>query len=138
MSPLDRQLRIKFLLPTLRRAAPLDQELRQVVKGDKDVPANEGQTADAPAGIPDFWLVALRNMPALDELITDRDAEVLAYLENMDEEEVEDDDESFRIVFHFKENPFFSNKTLSKTYYLDDDEDAVVRRIEGAGAEGWG
>lgn len=116
-------------------AAPLDKELREIVAGTKDVPANEGEKKDdeeaAPAGIPDFWLTALRNEPHLEGLITDRDAEVLAYLTNIDEEPVEGEEESFKLAFHFAENPFFSNKTLTKTYHMEDDDEDTVRHIEG-------
>jgi hypothetical protein len=34
-------------------------------------------------GIPDFWLTALRNHPGLAELITERDAEALAFLQDV-------------------------------------------------------
>lgn len=39
--------------------------------------------------------------------------------------------QSFTLVFKFAENPFFKNETLSKTYFMGDDEDLVIRDIKG-------
>lgn len=38
--------------------------------------------------------------------------------------------QGFRLVFSFKENPFFTNKQLVKTYHLNSEEDMMLRRIE--------
>lgn len=86
----------------------------------------EKGTPEPAKGIPQFWLTALRNHIGISELITDRDEEALKFLENItlsyldDKPSTGDDEEGtapgFILTFHFSENPFFSNTTLTKTY----------------------
>ncbi|KAJ7060148.1 nucleosome assembly protein [Mycena amicta] len=91
--------------------------------------ATPDDAATAPKGIPDFWLTALRNHPGLAELITERDAEALAFLKNItlaylpkkDEEGEFAGKPGFTITFHWDENPFFTNSTLTKTYIYQEE-----------------
>ncbi|SMN19314.1 similar to Saccharomyces cerevisiae YKR048C NAP1 Protein that interacts with mitotic cyclin Clb2p [Maudiozyma saulgeensis] len=70
-------------------------------------------------GIPSFWLTALENLPIVSETITDRDAEVLEYLTDVSMQYISEGQPGFKLIFTFddNENPFFTNKTLTKTYY---------------------
>ncbi|KFM26976.1 3-oxoacyl-[acyl-carrier-protein] synthase 3 B, chloroplastic [Auxenochlorella protothecoides] len=92
--------------------APLDKELRDIVNGVTEAPGvvTEEGADNVPKGIPDFWMIALRNEPHLETL-------------------------SFTLVFKFAENPFFKNETLSKTYFMGDDEDLVIRDIKATPIE---
>nr|GAT59130.1 NAP-domain-containing protein [Mycena chlorophos] len=80
-------------------------------------------------GIPEFWLTALRNHPGLAELITDRDAEALAFLKNITLAYLPKTGEpgdfagkpGFTITFHWDENPFFTNSMLTKTYIYQEE-----------------
>lgn len=109
--------------------APLLEQRRAVVAGEAEAPgaaeaAAEGEAADTPAGVPDFWLIALRTHPALEELITDKDAEVLEHLVDVRADDVVDadgDDAGFALTFVFRENPFFTNTELSVSYSLSED-----------------
>ncbi|KAG8758233.1 hypothetical protein FRC14_000480 [Serendipita sp. 396] len=67
-----------------------------------------------------FWLRALQNHGAFVSLYGNHteDLEALKYLENMWVERFEPDPRAFRLEMHFKENPFFTNTVLSKTYSL--------------------
>lgn len=113
--------------------APLDRQLRSVVQGKEEVPANKETEipADCPTGIPLFWLTALRSDPQLEERITEKDAEVLVYLTDVTSEPVvgEEDGDSFTLIFTFADNPFFTNKTLKKTYYMADDDDLMLEKV---------
>ncbi|KAJ7241474.1 nucleosome assembly protein [Mycena rebaudengoi] len=118
----------------------------QSLKDDEDyVPlssaTDDAADADAPApnGIPDFWLTALRNHPGLAELITERDAEALAFLEDVTLAYLPVGDKSapksdppaaddytgkpgFTLSFHFgAANPFFDNRVLTKTYIYQEE-----------------
>ncbi|CAI5755767.1 unnamed protein product [Candida verbasci] len=66
-------------------------------------------------GIPNFWLTALENLSTVQETITDRDSEVLQNLIDIRMEYL--DTPGFELIFEFKENPFFSNTILTKTYH---------------------
>ena len=70
-------------------------------------------------GIPSFWLTALENLPVVCDTITDRDAEVLDFLTDIKLEYLNNGRPGFQLVFEFnvEENPFFTNKQLTKTYY---------------------
>jgi len=152
------ELREKFLeekraLEEKYRAlyAPLYAKRASIVKGEVDVenamPA-EGEVADeseeAPKGIPDFWLCALRNHEAITEQITEKDEEALKYLVDVTckplepvapeepEEEEEEEARGFTIDFHFEQpNPFFTNAVLSKSYHMVDEEDPILEFAEG-------
>ncbi|KAL1877103.1 hypothetical protein VTK73DRAFT_8840 [Phialemonium thermophilum] len=79
--------------------------------------AAEGAAADETtvAGIPEFWLSAMKNQVSLSEMITDRDEEALKRLTDIRMEYL--DKPGFRLIFEFAENDFFTNKTITKTYY---------------------
>lgn len=70
-------------------------------------------------GIPNFWLTALRNIPEITELITDRDAEAISHLIDIRMKFLEKP--GFALEFEFEDNDFFDNKVLTKTYYYQDE-----------------
>ena len=140
--------------------APLYVKRAEIVKGEVDVvaskpdPENAGphDDEDPPQGIPDFWLCALRNHEALEQIIEERDEPALSHLlditsrpltkedapknedEDDDEEEEEEDEvpKGFALEFHFAQpNPFFTNATLTKVYHMVDDEDPILEFSEG-------
>lgn len=67
------------------------------------------------AGIPEFWLSAMKNQISLAEMITDRDEEALKRITDIRMEYL--DKPGFRLIFEFGENEFFTNKTITKTYF---------------------
>ncbi|KAH7318782.1 hypothetical protein B0I35DRAFT_479256 [Stachybotrys elegans] len=88
-----------------------DEETKpEVEKVDKpaDIPDNV-------AGIPEFWLSAMKNQVTLAETITDRDEAALKHLTDIRLEYL--DKPGFRLIFEFAPNEFFTNKTISKTYF---------------------
>ncbi|KAJ6526822.1 hypothetical protein B0H19DRAFT_1243508 [Mycena capillaripes] len=107
----------------------------QSVKDDEDYtplpPKDAGEEGADVKGIPEFWLTALRNHPGLAELITERDAEALAfltdvtlaYLPHKGGEGEFAGKPGFTITFHWDadKNPFFTNTTLSKTYIYQEE-----------------
>lgn len=68
-------------------------------------------------GLPEFWLTALKNHPAVSEMITEDDIPALAFLEDVKIGHI-NGSPGFRLEFVFGENPFFKNKSLVKEYYL--------------------
>jgi nucleosome assembly protein 1-like 1 len=140
--------------------APLYVKRAEIVKGEVDVvaskpdPENAGphDDEDPPKGIPDFWLCALRNHEALEQIIEERDEPALSHLlditsrpltkedapKNEDEDDDDDEEEEdevpkgFALEFHFEQpNPFFTNATLTKVYHMVDDEDPILEFSEG-------
>ena len=79
----------------------------------------EGQVVEGMVGIPEFWLSAMKNQVSLAELITDRDEVALKLLTDIRMEYLQKP--GFRLIFEFAENDFFSNKTITKTYFYQEE-----------------
>jgi len=77
----------------------------------------------------------MRNHPEIEDMITEKDAEVLKHLVDIRVEDMYDedgDDEGFRLTFSFSENSFMTNKELTLTYLVVEEGGYVsVRDIEG-------
>ena len=87
---------------------------------ETETPATETPAADENVkGIPEFWLSAMKNQVSLAELITDRDEGALKHVTDVRMEYL--DRPGFRLIFEFAENEFFTNKTISKTYFYQED-----------------
>ncbi|KAG2485904.1 hypothetical protein HYH03_015348 [Edaphochlamys debaryana] len=113
--------------------APLYDERRELALGrqavtDKFEVEDDGEP-DGP--IPEFWLNALANHNKIGPFITERDSEVLKFLEDLRSEVLVGEERGFRLVFHFAENPHFTNKTLEKVYVLEPEDDVVPKRFTG-------
>ena len=65
--------------------------------------------AAAVTGIPNFWLQCLVNHPLVGQLVEDEDHAALASLIDI-KVEYNDLYSSFKIIFSFAENEFFTNK----------------------------
>merc|ERR1711972_1192753 len=70
--------------------------------------------------LPGFWKTTLRNRPAFGYMIFEWDETVLDFLEDITKEDLKEEDDyvGFKLVFHFSDNPYFSNNTLWKEYHF--------------------
>ncbi|KAL8996772.1 MAG: hypothetical protein Q9169_003795 [Polycauliona sp. 2 TL-2023] len=95
-------------------------------------PAPQEEDADV-AGIPEFWLSAMKNQVSLAELITARDEAALKLLTDIRMEYLEKP--GFRLIFEFAENEFFTNQKVTKTYYYQEESgyggDFIYDHAEG-------
>lgn len=91
-----------------------DEEKEDATEKAAAEPASE-ETAEPVSGIPEFWLSAMKNHISLAEMITDRDESALKHLTDIRMEYL--DQPGFRLIFNFSTNEYFSNKTLTKTYF---------------------
>lgn len=92
-----------------------DEGLGSEVKDEDDDEVDEVQVK----GIPCFWLTALKNLPQVSDMITDRDDDVLQYLSDVRLKYL--DVPGFALEFEFSDNEFFTNKVLKKTYFYIED-----------------
>ena len=78
--------------------------------------------------------MALKHHPEVGEMITERDEAALKFLTSVESKPLSDEaDPSFVLEFRFKENPFFDNTLLSKSFHLREDEkfgDTIYERSE--------
>ncbi|KAH6626365.1 hypothetical protein B0J18DRAFT_477126 [Chaetomium sp. MPI-SDFR-AT-0129] len=97
------------------KAGKEDEEEEEEEDQDEEESAEKGKIQ----GIPEFWLSAMKNHISLAEMITDRDEEALKELIDIRMEYL--DKPGFRLIFEFNENNFFTNKTVTKTYYYQNE-----------------
>ncbi|OEJ82079.1 Nucleosome assembly protein [Hanseniaspora osmophila] len=107
----------------------IEKELAEEDDTDEDAEEDaeeETEETEDNTGVPAFWLTAFDNLPTVSQTITDRDAEVLEYLENVELQYLAHKDSSplgFNLIFSFnsEENPYFTDNTLVKTYYYQNE-----------------
>lgn len=68
--------------------------------------------------IPNFWVTAFINHPQISGILEEEEEECLHFLAKLEVEEFEDIKSGYRIHFHFDENPYFENTTLTKEFQL--------------------
>ncbi|KAL7416802.1 hypothetical protein BDY24DRAFT_204362 [Mrakia frigida] len=118
---------------------PTEEEVSagEAVDEDEESEATIGEVDedDKTKGIPDFWLVALRNHVGISELITEQDEDALHSLTDIKLSYIEGTTPGFKITFAFSENEFFTNAELEKTYYYRSEVgyggDLMYERAEG-------
>ncbi|PYI10097.1 NAP-domain-containing protein [Aspergillus sclerotiicarbonarius CBS 121057] len=121
-------------------AEPTDGEIEAGQGDEEDVdPKDEPEATkdedqeSSVAGIPEFWLSAMKNQISLAEMITERDEDALKHLVDIRMEYL--DRPGFRLIFEFSENAFFTNKLISKTYYYKEENgyggDFIYDHAEG-------
>ncbi|KAI1075241.1 NAP-domain-containing protein [Whalleya microplaca] len=95
--------------------------------------AETSEAAENVVGIPEFWLSAMKNQISLAEMITDRDESALRSLIDIRMEYL--DKPGFRLIFEFDENEYFTNKTITKTYFYQNESgyggDFIYDHAEG-------
>ncbi|KAG6119390.1 hypothetical protein E4U13_007767 [Claviceps humidiphila] len=98
------------------KAGENEEEVQLQAEDSTDANAqSENEAAEDVAGIPEFWLSAMKNQTTLAEMITDRDEAALKHLTDVRMEYLEKP--GFRLIFEFSENDYFSNKMITKTYF---------------------
>ncbi|KAF9584525.1 hypothetical protein BGW38_006134 [Lunasporangiospora selenospora] len=107
------------------KTEPTDAEVEDGVSDDEDE-KDEDEDEDEDdketqkiEGIPEFWLTALKNHPQISDLITERDDAALKHL--VDIRILYLEKPGFKLEFEFSPNEYFSNTTLTKTYYYQDE-----------------
>ncbi|CAI0387298.1 unnamed protein product [Linum tenue] len=85
-------------------------------------------------GVPDFWLLAMKNNEVLTEEITERDEGALKYLKDIKWCRVEEP-KGFKLEFFFDTNPYFKNSVLTKTYHMIDEDEPILEKAIGTEIE---
>ncbi|KAK7274367.1 hypothetical protein RIF29_15452 [Crotalaria pallida] len=70
--------------------------------------------------------IAFLNHPALGELLNDEDQKIFKYLDSLEVEDHKDVKSGFTITFNFKQNPYFEDTKLSKTYSFLEEGPTIV------------
>ncbi|GJP47629.1 hypothetical protein CLOM_g6809 [Closterium sp. NIES-68] len=84
----------------------------------------------------DFWTTVLLNHNLLHAFFTDEDRQVLEYLRGLDVEDYKDIKSGYSITFTFAENPYFSNKELTKSFKYTEEGTANVEATKIEWKEG--
>lgn len=72
--------------------------------------------------VPKYWLTALKKVEAIGEFITEADEALLEKLTKIDLQ-LANDSNNYSVVFHFSENDFITNTSLTLKFLLDKNED---------------
>lgn len=101
-------------------AEPTAEEIKAGEEDDEEqdepkASTDKEESTEKVNGIPEFWLSAMKNQVSLAEMITERDEAALKELTDVRMEYL--DKPGFRLIFDFAENEFFTNKSISKTYF---------------------
>jgi nucleosome assembly protein 1-like 1 len=99
----------------VQAAGEEDEEPKDEEQSGEEKVEKRSDIPDDVAGIPEFWLSAMKNQLSFAEMITDRDEAALKHLTDIRMEYL--DVPGFRLIFEFAPNEFFKNKILTKTYY---------------------
>jgi len=117
------------------KAGAKKKSVKVSAPGDNDAKsALEAAAASPTGGIPAFWLTALRNNEVVESIIQPKDEDALRYLTDITAKDLPNH-AGFQLSFHFKQNPFFTDSVLTKTYFTEppstsddcDDGDAITR-----------
>ncbi|KAL9399321.1 hypothetical protein Peur_008282 [Populus x canadensis] len=120
---------------------PLYTKRYDIVNGVAEVEATnevamdqDGGKAGEEKGVPDFWLIAMKNNEVLAEEITERDEGALKYLKDIKWCRIEDP-KGFKLEFFFDTNPYFKNSVLTKTYHMIDEDEPILEKAIGTEIE---
>lgn len=115
-------------------AGKKEEEEEVGAKESEEELKKEEEKEAAMSGVPEFWLSAMKNQISLAEMITERDEEALKHLVDVRMEYL--DRPGFRLIFEFSESEYFTNKTISKTYYYKEESgyggDFIYDHAEGS------
>lgn len=110
-----------------------EAEDEEPAQDEMDVSTTDSKAYANIVGVPEFWLSAMKNQDNLAELITDRDELALKALTDIRMEYL--DKPGFRLIFEFGDNDFFTNKTVTKTYFYQEESgyggDFIYDHAEG-------
>jgi nucleosome assembly protein 1-like 1 len=98
------------------------EQRKQVITGEAAEALNSELSTgtDGVKGVPGFWLRALCNHPGIGDFITEEDIPALEFLTDVTVA-YNETFSLFKLMFHFAENPYFTNKILEKVYELSPD-----------------
>lgn len=65
-----------------------------------------------------FWITTFINHPRISSILQDQEEEALHYMTALTVEDFDDVKTGFKISFHFKENPYFTNDVITKEFHL--------------------
>ncbi|CAN7998750.1 unnamed protein product, partial [Ixodes hexagonus] len=112
-----------------------DKEEDELSEGIKKAAINEKgdeKKDENVAGIPEFWLTALKNLDLMVDMIQEHDEEILKHLIDIKVRNLEPNSMGFVLEFHFEPNDFFNNTVLTKSYEVKCEvDDAEPLSFEG-------
>ncbi|EJK46640.1 hypothetical protein THAOC_34678 [Thalassiosira oceanica] len=106
----------------------------------EDVSEEEEEDEDTDAlfkadakGVPAFWSVAISHIDVVAGMMSPEDVESLDYLTDITNEDFADGT-GFELTYHFSDNPFFTNRTLTKRYEVPNlftEDEPILQNVVG-------
>jgi nucleosome assembly protein 1-like 1 len=125
---------------------PLYKDRKAVILGERDAeiaaaasskgdPHEDENGGERIQGVPQFWCAVMMQMEVVGELITEDDVDCLDHLVDIACEQL-DDGKGFTLSFFFRENDYFTNPVLTKSYVIPNlllsEHDPSIVKIEGS------
>jgi nucleosome assembly protein 1-like 1 len=104
-----------------------------VMKERNGAASTVGEEEERVLGIPQFWASVMTRMETVGELLTVDDLDCLEHLMDVSCHEHEDG-KGFTLTFTFKENDYFTNRTLTKTYIVPNlliSDEPILKEVKG-------
>eukprot|EP00794_Sanderia_malayensis_P018216 gene18216-20034_t len=105
-----------------------EEEVKKEDDKDKEPSEQEDKKEEEETtGISEFWLTAMKNVDTIASMIEPHDEPILSHLTDIkllfsgkapEEEESTVEDMGFALEFHFSENEYFTNSSLTKSYKI--------------------
>merc|ERR1712050_626378 len=67
-----------------------------------------------------FWWTSFKGHPMLSPMLSSEEEAIMTHLEELEVNDNDDIKSGYEIKFHFAKNPYFTNKTLTKGFYVKD------------------
>jgi len=112
---IEKEAREKILAINREKDVKIKELAKQRLEA-LDGPAAPGQGTPS---VENFWLTVLQQSGEFMEAIEEHDEPVLAALKDITTEYLDESREIWKLTFHFVENEYFTNKTLTKTYQCE-------------------
>ncbi|KAL1922740.1 uncharacterized protein VTP21DRAFT_9116 [Calcarisporiella thermophila] len=128
----------------------LEQSLTQLEQVEKEIEAVDRELVQqqvkltAPifqkrrgivAKIPKFWVQVLRKHPITSSLANDEDQKALEFLTDIEVVRDAENPDNYKLVFTFDENPYFTNKTLTKEIQTEGEGEEAERKATACKVE---
>lgn len=100
-------------------------DVKDLIKDmEAKVDLNEDPEKSSYVGVPHFWLQVFKRADIIMEMIQEHDHDVILNMTNIKAVMNEGKPYGYTLEFHFKENEYFTNKVLTKSYELTCERDA--------------
>lgn len=100
------------------------QDVKELIKDmESKIDISKASKAEDFVGVPHFWLQVFKRTDLIMDMVQPQDEDVLLYLTDIKSVMKDTKPYGFDLEFHFRQNEYFTNKVLTKSYELSCERD---------------